>query len=75
MSCDTSKAGIKAILIRRDGMSPAEADERIEDCQNEINEQLCCDGGDTVDMLLALEETIAEHFGLEPDYLTDFLPC
>ena len=47
------------ILIRRDGMTEAEAKELIEEARNEVRE-----GSDP-------EDVLADYFGLEPDYIFD----
>ena len=59
---------VKAILMSRDGDSDEEAQERIDEAQSDINELLDNDGG-----LCEAEDIISDHFGLEPDYLMDFL--
>lgn len=53
---------IEKILIERDGMSPGNARELLE----EAREAVYADGEDP-------EEILADWFGLEPDYLMDLL--
>lgn len=60
MGCQMSNELLK-ILIKRDGMSEAEAKELIEEAKKEVSE-----GSDP-------EEVLADYFGLEPDYIFDLL--
>jgi hypothetical protein len=55
---------LKAVLIRRDGMSEDEADILIEEAKEEFDRRI--EEGDSVDDLCE------EYFGLEPDYLEEF---
>jgi hypothetical protein len=52
---------ILEVLMRRDGMSKAEAQERIEEAK-----QLVLDGENP-------EEVVHYEFGLEPDYIWDLM--
>jgi hypothetical protein len=52
---------IKDILIRRDGMSPEDADEMIKEARQAVR-----DGEDP-------EEVLFDWFGLEPDYFWELL--
>jgi TPP-dependent pyruvate/acetoin dehydrogenase alpha subunit len=52
---------IKQVLIERDGMSPEEANELIQEARERVEE-----GEDP-------EEILYEDFGLEPDYIFDLL--
>lgn len=52
---------IKEVIMRRDGMSPDDADELIQEAREAVN-----DGEDP-------EEVLEEFFGLEPDYIFDLL--
>jgi len=52
---------LKAVLMRRDGMTSAEADEAIAQAKAAV-----ANGADP-------EEVLCEEFGLEPDYLFDLL--
>ena len=52
---------VKEILIERDGMSAAEADEEIREMKNRVME-----GEDP--------EEILYDIGLEPDYIFDIMP-
>ena len=56
---------IKQILMRRDGMTSEEADSLIQDAQIDFNSRM--DEGDD------LEDFCQEWFGLEPDYIDEFL--
>lgn len=60
---------IKEILMRRDGNSESEAEERIEEAEEALQE-LLDDGGDLFDA----EDIIRDCFGLEPDYLWEIMP-
>ena len=61
---DYDKAAIKKILIERDDSTAEEGQERIEACQEEIDDNYS---------LLSMQDCIETHFGLEPDYLDCFL--
>lgn len=52
---------LKQVLMRRDRMSAEEADERIAEAREQVE-----DGEDP-------EEILHEEFGLEPDYVFDLL--
>ena len=52
---------IKSVLIRRDGLTPDEADEMIEEARQLVAE------GENPERVLRIE------FGLEPDYVFDLL--
>lgn len=54
------------VLMRRDGLSLTEAKEQFQNALDEWEAGVY--GGD-------VEECIAQEFGLEPDYIFDFLPC
>lgn len=62
-----AKETIKQILMRRDGMSSIEADELIAEAQEQFSEYL--ENGE-VDYA---EEICMDYFGLEPDYLDEFI--
>lgn len=57
---------LKNTLIKRDGISEAEADERIDDLRESMFESL--EDGD-----LESAYHVCEEEGLEPDYLLDLL--
>lgn len=65
---DVGKSGIRKILMERDGMSAAEANELISICQEEINEII----NDSCS-LMDVEEVISDNLGLEPDFVMDFI--
>ena len=69
MFSDYSKETIVEILQRRDGISLNEARELIDLCQDEICDMLT----DPDTTLEDLYDTIEYYFGLEPDYLDNFL--
>jgi len=52
---------IKQILMRRDGLTPSEAEEIIEEMKERVRQ-----GDDP-------EEVLYEDVGLEPDYIFDIL--
>lgn len=52
---------LKEVLMTRDGLSPEEADELIQDARQQV-----LDGTDP-------EEVLHNEFGLEPDYVFDLL--
>lgn len=52
---------IEQILIQRDGMSPAEAKQAVQDAKDRVSE-----GEDP-------EEILYDEFGLEPDYIFELL--
>ena len=58
---------IKQVLIRRDGMTPEEADKLIEEAREQLHEYI--EAGD----LMASEDICLEYFGLEPDYIMELL--
>ena len=61
------KENIKDILIKRDNMSPEDADELIAQAKEAIEEYL-----DNDDMESAYN-VCEEYFGLEPDYLDELI--
>jgi len=62
-----SRETIKQILIRRDKITPYEADELITSAKESMEEYLA--EGDTE----SAHDICAEYFGLEPDYLMDLM--
>jgi hypothetical protein len=58
---------IKQILMERDGMTEAGADEMIQEARSQWREYLI--DGDSE----AAYEICQEYFGLEPDYLVDLV--
>jgi hypothetical protein len=58
---------IKEVLMRRDGMSEAEADDLIDEAREQMYEYL--EEGDEQ----AAEDICQEYFGLEPDYIMELL--
>lgn len=57
---------IKEVLIKRDGMSPTDADDLIAQAQAEFDEHI---GNSDLD---AAENICKDWFGLEPDYVVEF---
>ena len=60
---------VKQILMRRDELSSSEADEVIENFVADLNDLL----DDPDGTLMEAEELVKSHFGLEPDYLMEFI--
>jgi len=58
---------LKSVLIKRDGITAEEADDQIQDARKQFNAYL--DSGD----LVSAEHICEEYFGLEPDYVIEFL--
>lgn len=59
---------IVEILMRRDGDTRQEAEERVSECKRRLYEE-AVDVGDYD----AAEDIVAEELGLEPDYLMELL--
>ena len=59
---------IKDVLMERDGMSEAEADDLIAEAQECIDEIIESGGS-----LSEAEDVVADFFSLEPDYLMELL--
>lgn len=55
------------ILIHRDGLSEAEAEERVEEVKEEINEAIASGDYELV------EDIVASELGLEMDYIFDLI--
>ena len=65
--------GIKEVLIRRDGMTDAEATFCINQAKADLKDRLeNPDGPSEYDDAL---DICMEHFGLEEDYLFELLEC
>jgi predicted DNA-binding protein (UPF0278 family) len=58
---------LKSVLMQRDGITAEEADDQIQDARRQFNSYL--DSGD----LESAEHICQEYFGLEPDYVIEFL--
>ena len=58
---------LKAVLMERDGITSREADDLIKGALDRLYD--AAERGSLVDA----EEIIEDEFGLEPDYLDDFL--
>lgn len=63
------KEAVKKVLMERDGNTEEEAQDRIDNAQEDINEVLDKEQASVLD----LEYMIEDHFGLEPDYLMGFM--
>ena len=57
---------LKQILMRRDGLTAAEADAAIEEASEDFYSRIR--EGD-----ITAEDVLLEHFGLEPDYILDII--
>jgi len=64
---------VKQVLIRRDGNTESEAQDRIDCFVAELNDLLGCESDNAMLCLLDAESLVADHFGLEPDYLMEFI--
>lgn len=62
------KEDVKRILMERDGMDEESAQELVDEAQDEIS--MAISEGASID---EVEQIIEDYFGLEPDYLMDFL--
>jgi len=60
---------VKQILMQRDNLSSSDADAVIEDFIADLNNLL--DDPDCT--LMEAEQLVKSHFGLEPDYLMEFI--
>ena len=58
---------IKEVLMRRDGMGDAEAEELIQEAKQALRDYL--DDGDEE----SAHDVCEEYFGLEPDYIVELL--
>jgi predicted metallopeptidase len=70
-------ARVKAILMERDGMDEGAAEDLIADFVEDLDAVLLvyADGSeeDAIQGLSDADELLRDYFGLEPDYLVDFL--
>jgi len=62
------RESLKQVLIRRDGMTPADAEDLIAEAKDDLD-ALLQQGGTLEDAYLLIED----WFGLEPDYLDDLI--
>lgn len=67
------KSDVIDILMNRDGMSQADAEDLVADAQYEID-ALMGTGVEGMAGVVDAEQIIMDYFGLEPDYLMDFIP-
>jgi|TARA_R100000900_G_scaffold124615_1_gene99056 hypothetical protein len=58
---------LKSVLMQRDQLTSDEADDQIQDAQRQFD--LYLEDGN----LTGAEQICAEYFGLEPDYVIEFL--
>lgn len=58
---------VVSILMKRDGITEAEAKEMLNDCREEMNEAIAYGDYDLA------EDILAGNLGLEPDYIMDIL--
>jgi hypothetical protein len=58
---------LKQVIMERDSLTAEEADQQIADFKSDLEEIL--ERGDLGDA----EQLMQDYFGLEPDYLEDFL--
>ncbi len=59
---------IKQVLIRRDSMSPEDADDLITAAKLQLHEYI------KDEHFIEAEDICAEFFGLEPDYIDEIIP-
>jgi len=64
---------VKQVLMRRDGNTESEAQERIDCFVEELNDLLGGENENAILCLMDAESLVADHFGLEPDYLMEFI--
>lgn len=60
---------VKEVLMKRDNLSPEEADEVIKEFMEDLDGLVHLNSG-TYDQAC---ELVQEYFGLEPEYLEEFL--
>lgn len=65
----TRRESIKEVLIRRDGMDPADAEDLI----NEAREELLSFMDEGNFSYEDAAQIVEDYFGLEPDYLDDLI--
>ena len=67
---------LREVIIERDGLDGDEADQQIEMFKSDLDELLekALEYGNAVEILLSAESLMESHFGLEPDYLDEFIP-
>lgn len=63
---------VKEILMDRDGMMAADADALIDEFKDQLDE-LLESGAEGISGALDAEEMVKDYFGLEPDYLFEFI--
>ena len=64
-----SRETVKEVLMRRDKMSESDADDLIQEFKDELDAVM----GAPDFSFNKPEELMADYFGLEPDYLDEFL--
>jgi hypothetical protein len=63
---------VKEILMERDGMLPEDADALIYEFEDMLD-SLLESGAEGMPGTVLAEELLEDYFGLEPDYLMEFL--
>ena len=63
---------IVSILMKRDGVSRTEAESRVSECKELINDVLGEDG-DAFSMYDEISDIILDELGLDPDYIFDLI--
>ena len=61
--------GIREILMARDGLTAKEAEDAWQTANHDIQKIISSPGASLSDV----EDEIAMHFGLEPDFIMEFL--
>ncbi len=64
---------VKEVLMYRDSMLPEDADDLIAEFQDELDFLQMDETMDPIEMVCQAEEMMADYFGLEPDYLEEFI--
>ncbi len=59
--------GIKEIIMKRDGLSEADADDAIASAKTDLQDMI--EAGDTMEAM----DVCQDHFGLEPDYIEELM--
>jgi hypothetical protein len=65
---------IKEIIMKRDNLTPSEANELIEEARGVIEEIFDNGQDDMIGSIMEMEDEIQYILGLEPDYLDELLP-
>ena len=66
---------LKAVIMERDGLEEDEAEHKIDEFRSELTAVLdeLKVNENVIEVLESAKELMADHFGLEPDYLDEFI--